>query len=409
MRIGIFSYVLRTGGTEKVIARLSHVWSALGHEIVFFTHSEPEALEFDHECVARECKKNGEWDVFDAKGYQEKYRLDLVVFNGRWNAPSTAPLVKQFKKDGVATMVILHHAMNNWAFFGGNSEDFDKGEIFRNLDCLVCVDKVQAFWWSRRFANVFYIPNPVSIGVDSGVSNRDAPGNSLVWVGRADDLGKRVELAIAAFRLIKAKVPDATLSVIGLKPRGKLVKYPGLEYIGRVRDTRPYLERAAVNLLTTLWEVTVPQAVLEAGAMGLPTVAMDLPVLRNYSGDGAAVGGLVLANDVPEMAEKVVELLQDEAKRRILGAAARKDVEKRADPKVVGTRWAGLLDAIAQKRLADYAAESKREYETLEVARALIDEIQRSEAFMVKTQVPVLNKIRRWQARWNHLKKMVRL
>ena len=145
MRIGIFSYVLRTGGTEKVIAKLSQVWTALGHEVIFFTHSEPDELEFNHACVARECKKNGEWDIADAKRYQEKYRLNLVVFNGRWNEPSTVSLLKHFKKDDVMTMVILHHAMNNWAFGGGNSGDFDKDELFKYLDCLVCVDKIQAF------------------------------------------------------------------------------------------------------------------------------------------------------------------------------------------------------------------------------------------------------------------------
>ena len=352
MRIGVFSPILRSGGTEKVIAKLSFVWTALRHEVVFFTYSKPEPVEFEHECIARECKPEGRWNVGDAKNYQNKYHLDLVVFNGGLNDLYVPPMSTYFRGYGVRTMVIVHHAMNNWAFSGCNAEDFDKDDLFGQLDCLVCVDRIQALWWSRRFDNVFYIPNPVSIDLNRNAQIRVAPQHKLVWVGRADDWGKRVELAIEAFRLIRAKVPDATLSIIGLKPKGKLVEYPGLEYVGRVQNTRPYLEDAAVNLVTTLWEVTVPQVVLEAGAMGVPTVAMDLPVLRGHGLDG--IGGVVLARNVEDMSEKVVDLLQDGAKRRELGAAAINDVMNRANPTAVEERWGGLLNSIAQNRITEY-------------------------------------------------------
>ena len=396
MRIGVFSPILRSGGTEKVIAKLSFVWASLRHDVVFFTYSKPESIEFKHVCIARESKVDGEWNVSDAKQYQEKYHLNLVVFNGGLNNLSTPCMLEHFKKCGVRTMVIIHHAMNNWAFSGSNAEDFNKENLFRYLDCLVCVDKIQALWWSRRFAKVFCIPNPVSIDIDCDMHSCENPQHNLVWVGRADDWGKRVELAIEAFKLIRAKVPDASLSIIGLKPKGKLVEYPGLKYVGRVQDTRPYLEAAAVNLVTTLWEVTIPQVVLEAGAMGLPTVAMDIPILKGLGQYGeSSVGGLILAKDVEDMAEKTVSLLKDEDKRQTLGAAARKDVEKRADQGVVETRWAGLFDAIAKNRVADYAKDIKGEYETIEVACALIDEIQRSEKFIVETQLPAIQKIRR--------------
>lgn len=409
MNIGILTNMLCNGGTERVIAKLSCIWTALHHNVVFFTAASPHENEFPHQCIAREHVGVGFYLMDDIKKTQDKYALDIIVINGGWNSPSVVPLLERFKELGVKTMVIMHHAMNNWAFSGSNVEDFCKNDLFGCLDCLVCVDKIQALWWSRRFPNVFYIPNPVAINENSFGLDKAVHSNALVWVGRADDWGKRVELAIEAFKLIRAEVPDASLSIIGLKPRGKLVEYPGLEYVGRVQDTRPYLETAAVNLVTTLWEVTVPQVVLEAEAMGVPTVALDLPILRDYCGDGAAVAGVVLAKNVIGLADKVVELLQDEAKRKALGVAARNDVEKRADPRIVETKWAGLLNSIAQNHIADYAAEMKREYERVEVARALIDEIQRSEAFIVKTQVPVLNKIRRWQARWNHLKKIVGL
>ena len=398
MNIGVFTNMLCNGGTERVIAKLSCIWTALHHNVVFFTAASPHENEFPHQCIARELVGVEFYLMDDIKKMQDKYALDIIVVNGGWNNPSIVPLLGWFKELGVKTMVILHHAMNNWAFSGGNAGDFDKNNLFEHLDCLVCVDKIQALWWSRRFSNVFYIPNPVAIAENSSVCERSVRSNALVWVGRASDWGKRVELAIEAFKLIRAKVPDATLSIIGLKPKGKLVELPGLEYVGLVQDTRPYLEMAAVNLVTTLWEVTVPQVVLEAGAVALPTVAMDLPVLKVHGQCGSdGIGGLILAKDVKDMAEKAVSLLKNKDRRLTLGAAAKKDVEKRADLKVVGTRWAGLFNAIVKNRIADYAKEIKGEYETMDVANALIDEIQRSEKFIVETQLPAIQRIRRWK------------
>ncbi len=404
MKIGIFTIMLHNGGTERVIANLSRIWSSQGHKIVFFTQQQPVADEFLHECVSRECAVNGCWLADDADRLQKKYNIDLLVVNGGWNNYWLTSVIRRFKELQVKTMVILHHAINNWAFSGGNAEDFDKEELLKFLDCLVCVDKIQALWWSRRFSKVFYIPNPVSIDPIQSVVGKTQSSNALVWVGRADDHGKRVELAIAAFRIIKDRIPDATLSIVGFKPRGCLVEFPGLEYVGRVPDTRPYLEKAVVNLLTTLWEVTVPQVVLEAGVMGLPTVAIDLPILRNPYLNGASIGGVVLAQDVADMAEKTIALLQNKDLRLSIGAEAKVDVEKRADPNCIEKAWSTLFDAVSQDCIIDYAAEKKKEFETIEIARSLIDEIQRSEAFMVKTQLPILQRIRLWKGRLQGLK-----
>ena len=92
-----------------------------------------------------------------------------------------------------------------------------------------------------------------------------------------------------------------------------------------------------------------------------------------------------------------------------LAEEARNDVKVRANLKTIESGWDGVLQSIMKGSVSDYAAEKKGEYENIGVARALIDEVQRSEAFVVKWQLPVIQKIRYWTGRFNGLKRRLGL
>ena len=70
------------------------------------------------------------------------------------------------------------------------------------------------------------------------------------------------------------------------------------------------------------WE-GLPNAVLEAMATGVPVVASDVPGNRDAIGDT----GLFAADEV-QLLERALELVDDPARRKKLGAAARTRVEK---------------------------------------------------------------------------------
>ena len=400
MNIGVFTIMLRNGGTERVVAQLSRIWTALGHDVVFFTLERRHESDFPHECVARECAAGGCWKVDDVERLQKKYALDLVIVNGGWNNDWVCPVLCRFKELRVRTLAILHHAFNNWAFSGCNIGDFDKEELLVHLDCLVCVDKMQALWWSRRHPCVAYMPNPVSFDftADSSRKSSDETNHSIVWVGRVGDVGKRINLAIEVFREVRKKNPDATMTVVGALPKGWKCNDPGIVCTGYAPNGQQYVQSAAVHLLTTLWEVTVPQVVLEAMAMGVPTVAFDLPALRGEE-------GVYLGRNIAEVANLISSAFSEPDRFDVPNG--RRLLEKRNED--VGMRWEELFAAFSTGDVSKYLASMSEEYKNLKEYARLVDEIQRSEAFIVEKQIPTLNKIRRWQARWERLKKMVRL
>jgi glycosyltransferase involved in cell wall biosynthesis len=75
---------------------------------------------------------------------------------------------------------------------------------------------------------------------------------------------------------VRAEIPDAHLSIVGRDPIRKLVAAgatPGVTVTGLVPDIRPYLEAASVFAAPLRFGAGIQNKVLEALAMGVPTVA----------------------------------------------------------------------------------------------------------------------------------------
>lgn len=113
-----------------------------------------------------------------------------------------------------------------------------------------------------------------------------------------------------------------------------------IEYLGRLSDVRELLAQADLLLFPSYRE-GVPRAVMEAASMGLPTVAFDVPGVREVVSDGET-GYLVPPHDVERMSARVAQLLDDEELRTAMGRAARQMCEESFDIRVVCDQY---LDA----------------------------------------------------------------
>jgi glycosyltransferase involved in cell wall biosynthesis len=93
---------------------------------------------------------------------------------------------------------------------------------------------------------------------------------TLVFVGRADDPRKNVDLLINAFAALRSRVPDVRLRFVG-RPPGKALG-PGVESVGIVGEVAEHIRDAAVLVLPSLQEGFGVVAA-EAMACGVPVVA----------------------------------------------------------------------------------------------------------------------------------------
>jgi glycosyltransferase involved in cell wall biosynthesis len=118
-----------------------------------------------------------------------------------------------------------------------------------------------------------------------------------------------------------------------------------IEYLGETTDVRPFIADADCVVLPSYRE-GVPRTLMEASAMGRPTVATDVPGCREVVDDGVN-GLLCAAQDAASLAASLERMLGfDTATRTAMAARGRKKIEKEFDERVVVQRYRELIREI---------------------------------------------------------------
>ncbi len=161
-----------------------------------------------------------------------------------------------------------------------------------------------------------------------------APGAPvLLWVG-FPALFKHVELLLAAYERVRAARPAARLVMVGdLRTRldfARRAEAAGVILPGRVDhdDLPAYYQLADLYVHSSRYE-GVPKVLIEALAAGTPVVATDHMGADEVVRRGET--GLLTDHTPEALAAAVVELVDDPARARAMGAAGRADVVERFD------------------------------------------------------------------------------
>jgi glycosyltransferase involved in cell wall biosynthesis len=174
--------------------------------------------------------------------------------------------------------------------------------------------------------------------------DRERP--AVLFVGRDWDQ-KGGPLLLDAFRLVRRRIPEARLVVVGCTP--PIGAEAGVEIVGVLdrrdpaadeRLRRLYAEAACFALLSRF--DAFPNVVLEAGVAGLPVVSTDEGSRAEAVIDG--VTGLLVSRREPRLvADALITLLGDPARATVMGRAAAVGVLQRFTWPEVGRR---VADAV---------------------------------------------------------------
>jgi glycosyltransferase involved in cell wall biosynthesis len=173
---------------------------------------------------------------------------------------------------------------------------------------------------------------------------------SLDWLPNVDGLRWFVA---EVWPLVRRDQPEARLRLVGRNPTSEiqsLAEHPGVELVGPVPDTRPWLAESEVSIVPLRIGGGTRLKVFEAMAMGLPVVSTPLGAegLQVQSGEH-----LLLAEGAEKVAEAVVRLLRSEALRMALGRAARNLVVTRFSSESVARQF----EAVCQRAVEECRGE----------------------------------------------------
>lgn len=171
-------------------------------------------------------------------------------------------------------------------------------------------------------------------------------GPVVVCLGRlAPQKGQ--DLLIAAWRRVVAKVPAATLVLVGDGPdRTRLASASGsgVRFVGHQDDVTGWLHAADVVALPSRYEGQ-SLAVLEAMASGTAVVATDVEGMSEALGDDA--GAIVPLGDESALADALVLRLHDPDLAAAEGRAGRARAVRNHDPEA----WAERISAVTRSVL----------------------------------------------------------
>ncbi len=189
------------------------------------------------------------------------------------------------------------------------------------------------------------------VNIDDYSFSENKARHSLIFIGSLRKL-KRVESLIDVISIIKRRIPDVTLHIIGDGPNREEVnrKIAVLDVAANVVMHGYVSEKEKIDLLLSS-AVYVSNSefegfgipLVEAMATGTVPVVNDIAAHRLIF-QGEDVGYLV--SGVEEMAARLVELLANEPKRQQLARNGRKLVERRWTWRMVGEKYRELIEPL---------------------------------------------------------------
>lgn len=150
--------------------------------------------------------------------------------------------------------------------------------------------------------------------------------DAISFVGRMDYYPNQECMAwfcAEVLPLVRRRRPGATLAIVGADPSPavrRLGALPGVTVTGSVADVRPYVQRSAVTVAPLRIARGTQNKILEAMAMGVPTVAS---VVAAAGVDAEPGRHLLTASTPAEYAGAILRLIEDRTERRRIADAAR--------------------------------------------------------------------------------------
>ena len=364
-----------SGGMERVLANKANWLVKQGHEVVIVTTDQRGERPFFPLDERIKCfdlgvnyeENNGKSFINKLIHYpfkQQKHKRKLtellqslradVVLSMFCNDASFIPSIK----DGSKKILEIHFSRFKRLQYGRkglwkladeyrSKQDAKVAARFNRFVVLTEEDK--EYWEGLKNmcvignARSFVLPKPAKL-----------ENKTVIAVGRYS-YQKGFERLIAAWHQVCQHVDDWKLHLVGdgelreeLQQQIEALNLKDKVILGKAEtDMLTVYKNASVLAMSSRYE-GLPMVLLEAQAAGLPIVSFQCKCgPKDVIADGVD-GFLVNEGDVDALAEKLMKLMNDEALRKKMGAAAFERSERYAEDRIM-KQWTDLFDVVLKE------------------------------------------------------------
>lgn len=167
--------------------------------------------------------------------------------------------------------------------------------------------------------------------------------------------GKGLDTLLEAFRVVRGRIPDARLTVVG--PLTMPGSYEGVDFLTRISDrnrVRDLYYQHALFVMPSRYE-PLGQVFLEAMSCQLPCIGTTLDAMPEMI-DHGRTGYLIEAGNADALAQHISGILGNPARARQLGQAAFAKLAADHTWPVVGARIVAAIDRCLTARATSFAS-----------------------------------------------------
>lgn len=305
----------RAGGAEVYTHEVAKSWVSAGHQVTWFCSSVAGLPSYEVIDGIHMVRRGSRFSVYRrARLYYQRQgrgRFDLVVDEvntrpfgaSRWGAGTpVVALVFQLARE-----VWFHEVWWPIAAVGRFLLEPSWVRQLWRVPVFTISESSKRSLERLGIEDVTVVPPGTNAVARPRVTRESVP--TVLFIGRLAR-NKRPFDAVDAFRLLRKRMPDAKLWVIGTGPLQRQLRRfapDGVEFLGQVSETEK-LERLARAhcLVSTSVREGWGLVVTEAAQVGTPAIAYDVDGLRDSV---TASGGVLVAAKPTRLAEALKELL----------------------------------------------------------------------------------------------------
>jgi glycosyltransferase involved in cell wall biosynthesis len=321
------------GGAEVFTHEVLKRWAAAGHKVTLFTAKFRGSRQNEVDDGVNIVRSGGTYSVYwDARKYYRRY-FSKEEYNVVIDEINTVPfLTSKFVRRGEKIVALIHQlAREYWfyetpfpaSYFGYYVLEKRWLKNYRNIPTVTVSESSRRDLADLGFEKVFVVGEGLNFEPLEKLGEKtDFP--VIVFAGRLKK-AKRPDNAVEAFRMIRQRVPNAELWIIGDGYlREKLMRNApeGVKFF----DSFSNKERR--GLIKKSWVLINPSVregfglnVIEANALGVPSVAYDVGGLRDAIVDGKT-GLLAIPGNTEDLANAIIRILADADLRNRLSEEA---------------------------------------------------------------------------------------
>ncbi|TLD81488.1 glycosyltransferase family 4 protein [Helicobacter sp. MIT 05-5293] len=348
------------GGAERVCVNLANAFNEMGHQVEILSfYKTNETLPF---AIHQNIKLHIWHNMSESRHRQEATRhfLTKLYYKNFYKLVLNFQVAMAFKDvDAVITndnTFIPYFKHKNTRYAKLIHCAFAYHSRNRIFQILVVLTSKEIATWKSYFKDVRVIPN--FIPYPPPPLKTDISQHRILSIGRMDKGDQKgflrlIDIWAKAQDSIQSTHPqlkDWQLTIVGGGELKETIETKITEY--NLQDSiilRPFTQnteseylQASIYAMSSHYE-GLPMVLLEASSYALPCVAFDVKTGPSDIIESGKSGYLIEDNDLESFAQKLIELMNDESKRKAMGLNARQKMQDCFSKEAIMPLWEALL------------------------------------------------------------------